>query len=151
MLTENIKAKGSLRVQLFGADGEVKQDELFENLVVNGGLAFIASRMTAATAGVMSHMAVGTSTTAAAAAQTALVTEAARVALASTTLVTTTVANDSVEYVATFPAGTGTGALTEAGLFNDPTAGTMLCRTVYDVINKGALDSLTVTWKVVIA
>lgn len=151
MHIERIKAKGSLHAVLRDEFGNVKEDYFFDNLVVNGGLAFIAERMTAATPGVMSHMAVGSGNTAAAGAQTGLITEEARVALDSTTLVTTTVTNDSVEYVATFAAGTGTAALVEAGLFNDPTTGTMLCRTVFGVINKGALDSLTVTWKVVIA
>jgi hypothetical protein len=151
MHTENIKAKGSLRVALFDQDGNIKDERNIDNLVVNAGLAYIASRMIGTSAGVMSHMAVGTSTTAAAAAQTALVAQAARVALGGSALVTTTAANDSVEYTATFPAGTGTAALTEAGIFNDPTAGTMLCRTVFAVINKGALDTLSITWKVVIA
>jgi hypothetical protein len=53
--------------------------------------------------------------------------------------------------VATFGAGQSTGAVTEAGIFNDATAGTMLCRTVFDVINKGALDTLVITWKVAVA
>jgi hypothetical protein len=151
MHTENIKAKGSLRVALFDQDGNVKDERNIDNLVVNAGLAYIASRMVGTAQAAMSHMAVGTSTTAAAAAQTALIAQSARVALAGSTLVTTTAANDSVEYTATFPAGTGTAALTEAGIFNDPSAGTMLCRTVFAVINKGALDTLSITWKVVIA
>jgi hypothetical protein len=53
--------------------------------------------------------------------------------------------------VATFGAGVATGAITEAGVFNALTAGTMLCRTVFSVINKGALDTLVITWKVTVA
>jgi hypothetical protein len=56
-----------------------------------------------------------------------------------------------VQYVATFSAGTGTGAITEAGIFNASSAGTLLCRTVFSVINKGALDTLVITWKVTVA
>ena len=66
-------------------------------------------------------------------------------------VVATSVANDAVQYVATFAAGTGTGAITEAGIFNDAVTGTMLCRTVFAVINKGSLDTLTITWKVTVA
>jgi hypothetical protein len=55
-----------------------------------------------------------------------------------------------VAYVATFPAGTGTGAVTEAGLFNASSAGTLLCRTVFSVINKGAADTLGITWTVTV-
>ena len=150
MLSDKIKAKGLVTFTLTDEAGKIKEQQ-DHNLVVDTGLAYIASRMKDTTSAVMSHMAVGTSTTAEADAQTALLNESARVALTSTTIVTTSVANDSVQYVATFEPGTGTAALTEAGLFNDPTAGTMLARTVFPVINKGALDTLTITWKVTVA
>jgi hypothetical protein len=150
MLQDNIKTKGTLSLVLTDEFGNVKQQDE-HNLVVSPGLAYIASRMKDATAGVMSHMAVGAGSTAAAAANAALGNELGRVTLTSTTIVTTSVANDAVQYVATFAAGTGTGAITEAGIFNDAVTGTMLCRTVFAVINKGALDTLTITWKVTVA
>jgi len=150
MINETIKARGLVAFTLVDENGNTKESGT-HNLVVDAGLAFIASRMKDATAAVMSHMAVGTGTTAAADAQTALVTEAARVALTSTTIVTTTVTNDSVQYVATFNPGTGTGALTEAAVLNAASGGNMLARTVFPVINKGALDTLTITWKVSVA
>jgi len=149
MLQDNIKTKGTLTLVLTDENGNVKQQDE-HNLVVSSGLAYIASRMKDATATAMSHMAVGSSGTAAAAGNTTL-TELGRVALTSTTIVTTSVANDAVQYVATFPAGTGTGGIQEAGIFNASSAGTMLCRTVFAVINKGALDTLTITWKVTVA
>ena len=151
MLDDSLKTKGLVQVQLLDAAGNVKETREFPNLVVNSGLAYIASRMRDATATAMSHMAVGSGNVAAAAADTGLGTQLGRVALDSTTLVTTTATNDAVQYVATFAAGTGTGAITEAGIFNASTAGTMLCRTVFAVINKGALDTLVITWKVTVA
>lgn len=150
MLQDNIKTKGTLTLVLTDENGNVKQQDE-HNLVVSTGLAYIASRMKDATATAMSHMAVGAGNVAAAAANTALGSELGRVALTSTTIVTTSVSNDAVQYVATFPAGTGTGAITEAGILNAASAGTMLCRTVFAVINKGALDTLTITWKVTVA
>jgi len=150
MLQDNIKTKGTLSLVLTDENGNVKQQDE-HNLVVSTGLAYIASRMKDATATAMSHMAVGAGATAAAAANAALGSELGRVGLTSTTIVTTSVANDAVQYVATFAAGTGTGAITEAGIFNDAVTGTMLCRTVFAVINKGALDTLTITWKVTVA
>lgn len=150
MFDEKIKATGQVSFVLTDENGNIKQQDS-KNLVVDPGLAFIASRMIGTTPAVMSHMAIGTGTTAAADAQTALVTESARVALTSSTVVTTTVANDSVQYVATFGPGVGTAAITEAGIFNAASAGTMLARTVFAVINKGALDTLTLTWKVTVA
>jgi hypothetical protein len=151
MVNDSIKAKGTLQLVLTDEHGNIKQQDE-HNLVVNTGLAYIASRMRDATAGVMSHMGVGAGTAAAAAADTALGTQlSTRVTLDSTTIVTTSATDDSVQYVATFAAGQSTGAVTEAGIFNDADAGAMLCRTVFPVINKGELDTLVITWKVTVA
>ena len=90
-------------------------------------------------------MAVGTDSTAPAAGNTTLGAEVARVAVTSATASTNT-----VTYVATFGAGVGTGALTEAGLFNAASVGTMLSRTTYSVINKGSGDEMTVTWVITV-
>ena len=62
-----------------------------------------------------------------------------------------TVSGTTIQYITTFPAGTGTGALTEAGIFNASSSGTMLCRVVFSVINKAAADSLLITWSVTIS
>lgn len=150
MIKENLRATGQVSFVLTDENGNIKQQGS-KNLVVNPGLAFIVSRMIGTSAAVMSHMAIGTGTTAAAAAQTALVNESTRVALTSSTTVTTTVTNDSAQYVATFGPGVGTAAITEAGIFNAASAGTMLARTVFPVINKGALDTLALTWKITVA
>jgi hypothetical protein len=98
-----------------------------------------------ATETAMTHMAIGSGTTDPAPADTALQTSLGRVSLTSTT-----VTDNSVEYVATFAAGTGTGAVTEAGIFNASSGGTMLCRTEFAVINKAAGDSMTITWTVTV-
>ena len=142
---ELLKLKGELHVVLTKADGTTEEHD-FKNLVVNTGLNFIVSRMKDATAGVMSHMALGAGTVAAAAADAALGSELGRV-----TLTSTTVSANTITYVATFPAGTGTGAVTEAGVLNAGTGGTMLCRTVFPVVNKQAGDSMTVTWTVTVS
>lgn len=136
---------GRLTIELRGPDGALKRKVEVENLVVNTGLDWIAERMRA-TPAVMSHMAVGTSATAAAGAQAALISENGRVTLDSTSdgVNTTT-------YQATFPAGTGTGALTEAGILNAASTGTMLNRATFAVINKGANDSLVITWDVTLS
>lgn len=146
MITDTINPKGQLRIQLTGPDGSVKVDETVKNLVVTAGKNWIASRMyDTGIPNEMSHMAVGTDNTSAAAGDTALVSESARVALS-----TTTVSTNTVEYVATFGAGTGTGALVEAGVLNAGSGGTLLCRTVFSVVNKGSDDTLTITWTITI-
>jgi hypothetical protein len=144
MIQEQMSVKGRLSVVLRDADGKVKQSQDIPNLVVNTGLAFIASRMKDTTDAAMTHMGVGSGTTAAAAGNTALQTQiGSRVSLTSTT-----VTANATAYVATFAAGVGTGAVTEAGIFNASTAGTMLCRTVFSVVNKGADDTLQITWTI---
>ena len=143
-----MKATGKVNVVLKDEFGNVKEDFTVNNLVVDTGLDFIASRMKDATATAMSHMEVGTDNTAAASGDTAL---GSAVSSSRTALTSTTVTDNAVAYVCTFAAGTGTGALTEAGIFNASSAGTMLCRTVFSVINKGASDSMTVTWTVTIS
>lgn len=147
---ENLKLSGRLNIELRGPDGQIKDTREVDNLVVNAGLAFIASRMTAASAAVMSHMALGSSSTAAAAGQTDVQSIlGSRKALSSTTIVGAN--SNQVQYVAAFNAGEATGAVVEAGIFNAASAGTMLCRTTFAVVNKDAGDTMTVTWTVTIS
>lgn len=146
MINDNLKLKGRVAMVLRDAEGNVKAEQEIRNLVVDSGLDFIASRMKDATATAMSHMAIGSGTTAAASGDTALETELGRNALTSTT-----VTDNAVAYVATFGAGVGTGAVTEAGILNAGTGGDMLCRTVFSVVNKAADDSLQITWTVTLS
>ena len=146
MFKENFPIKGDLHIVIKDAlTGEVKVDRLEKNLVVTVGKEWIASRMQGTASNVMGYMAVGTDSTAPAVGNTTLGAEVARVALTSATASTNT-----VTYVATFGAGTGTGALTEAGLFNSNSGGTMLSRTTYSVINKGSGDEMTITWVITV-
>lgn len=148
MISDQIKAVGKLVITITGEDGQVKDQRELNNLVVTAGKSYIASRMKDATATAMSHMAIGTGTAAAANGDTALGTEAARVAL---TTAGGTVSTNVVTYTASFPAGTGTGAITEAAVLNNSTGGTMLCRTVFSAVNKGASDAMTINWTVTIS
>ena len=143
--TDFLTAKGTLGIVLTDENGNLKQELNVTNLVVDTGLAYIASRMKDATATAMTHMAIGSGTTDPAPADTALQTQLGRVSLTSTT-----VTGNSVAYIASFAAGTGTGAVTEAGIFNASSGGTMLCRTEFAVINKAAGDSMTITWTVTV-
>lgn len=140
MINDNLKLTGALTIAI--NDTIVQKTE---NLVVTAGKEWVADRMNNANT-VMTYMAIGTGTTAAAAGNTTLVTELDRNALSSTT-----VTGADVAYVATWAAGDGTGAITEAGIFNAASAGDMLARTVFSVVNKGADDSMTITWTVTVS
>jgi len=144
MINDNLKLRGDVAIVLKDKNGNVKDSREIHNLVVNAGLTFICSRMAGTSAGVMSHMALGSSTTAAAAGQTDLVSIlGSREALDSTSA-----SSNTITYVSSFEAGEGTGAVTEAGIFNASSSGTMLCRTVFPVVNKQADDTMSVTWTI---
>lgn len=147
MAHSTLKLSGHLTLLLYGPDGALKDRRDIKNLVVGAGLGHIASRMTGTSSGVMSHMQMGTGSTSPTAANTALESAISpRNALTSTTAGGTY--NEQLTYLASFIAGEATGSLREAAIFNASSGGTMLCRTVFPVINKGAGDTLQVTWTV---
>ena len=149
MIRETIKPTGRLHIVLKDKDGNVKSEQNVKNLVVTSGLNFIAARMT--TTGLpddMSHMAVGSGATAAALGDTTLQAELGRVTLTTGEGVPS---SNTIVYTATFGAGVGTGAVTEAGVLNAGAAGTLLCRTTFSAVNKGVDDSITITWTVTIS
>ncbi len=145
MIEDQIKLTGRVSIQLFDKDGNIKDSREIKNLVVTVGKEFIAARMVG-TPTEMSHMALGADNTAAAVGDTALGSELGRVALASDTS-----SGAIVTYTASFPAGTATGANVEAGIFNASSGGTMLCRTVFAVVNKGADDAMAITWAITVS
>ena len=145
MIQETIKATGKLNIKLFGPDGTIKEDRTVPNIVATTGKTFIAARMVG-TPTAMSHMAIGSGTTNPAAGDTTIETELGRVSLTSSAS-----AGAVVTYIASFGAGTGTGAVTEAGILNASSAGTLLCRTEFAVVNKGADDSMSITWTITVS
>ena len=145
-LNETLNVKGALTVTVKDYYGNVKQQFDVTNLVVTVGKNYIASRMASNSATVMSHMAIGTGTATPIAGDTILGIEAGRVALSSFSASTNTVTG-----TATFPAGTGTGAITEAAILNAASAGTMLCRTTFPVVTKQAGDSIAITWVITVS
>jgi hypothetical protein len=152
----------------------IKQELYVPNAIVFTGKIFIASRMIGTSSAVMSHMGIGTGTAAVDSGTTvllpgnsALTTELttvggytgyARAAVTSTNNITvssTVYPSNQVTYSANFAAQipsapAGGAALTEAGIFNASTAGTMLCRTVFPVVTKLPADALTITWTITI-
>ena len=146
-----IKMIGDVNVQRFDQTGALVEERQIKNLVVTVGKNYIANRMQATSVQtVMNTMAIGTNSTTPAVGNTTLGVEAGRVALASFSA-----SGNQVTATATFPAGTGTGAITEAGIFNPSSAGSsggnMLCRTTFPVVNKAAGDSIAITWVVTIS
>ena len=146
-LHDTFTPTGELEIVLRDSQGNIKETRKAKNLVVASGKTYLASRaVSGSSAAIMSHMAIGTATATPVSTDTALGTEAGRVTLASASN-----SANAITYTATFPAGTGTGAITEAAVLNLSSGGTMLCRTTFPVVNKAAGDSIAVTWVVTIS
>lgn len=138
----SVKLSGEWYICLYGPDGSLKEERRGHNVITTNGKEALASYLRSAAVSVVTNpflqVAIGTGSTAESSSDTTLGTEAAR-----TTGTATYTSGAIYEVYATFAAGTGTGAITEYGLFNSTTGGAMLSRDVESVINKGASDTLT--------
>jgi len=141
---DKFKLHGAMKAILQRADGSTQVLHK-DNMIVDVGFDFIADAIGKGTGrpGVMTHIGVGEGTTAAAAGQTALVDELTPRQAAVYEHVTGT---KTFTFSATFAPGVATGAITESAVFNAATGGTMLDRVVFNVINKGADDTLSVVF-----
>jgi hypothetical protein len=135
--------KGMVDIVLRDVNGRVKERrKAVPNLIVTNGRNGICDQLLASpTIAKPTHMGIGTGTTDPALGQTALVTE-----IGTRQSINKSRNNNVLTSVATFAAGNGTGAITEAGIFNQSTGGTMYSRITFAVINKGANDTLELTW-----
>ena len=140
-------ALGVVRCEVSQGD-KVTDTKVFCNKVVSGGLAHIADQMTDRNQAAMSHMAIGSGEDPPTAGDDQLGAEIVRVALESKAQGTGDDTN-KVIYKAVFPAGTGTGSVTEAGIFNALAGPLMFCRSVFDVKTKGVNDTFTFFWTII--
>ena len=149
-MNKGLNIVGHGRAVLRGANGALQELREFDNVFTDVGDAHVADQMSSTPGeSAMSDMAIGTVTTTLTAGDTQLGGELDRNTLTSFTQ--GAAADDNkVVYIGDWAAGDGTGAITEAGIFNSHTAdsGTMLCAQTFSVINKGASDTLQITWTV---
>lgn len=126
----------------------VREERHGENTIQLDGHAQVANAMSEKDATLMGFMAVGTGS-GQATSVTTLASEIDRMTLNDGYPSQGAAAADyQVIYKAFWTAGNGTGAITEAGIFNQHTtdAGHMLAYQDFTVINKGTDDKLTITW-----
>lgn len=149
MLKDGFKAKGRVGIVLKDKDGNIKESREVDNLVVTEGTNFIAARMVGTTQNVMSTMKLGTSNQAPAAGDAGVISAAT----GESASITSSVSGSVVTYTATFSAigSGGTVGIKEAAITNDDAADKCLCRVIFDVVNKGEDDSMSVTWTVTIS
>ena len=154
-------------IELFGPDGRLKQSRRFRNLITDAGDLYVAQKVITAISPAnpsaptaMSGMKLGTGTTAVAknGAGGALVTylAASNVAFDATYPQTSNLGAGlgvTAVYKTTWAAGVATNAaITEAVIVNDAatnattSAANTGSRVVFTAINKGASDTLAITW-----
>jgi len=152
--------KGVCHIQLWSAYNEdgsryrdhgrfarrLKDDRIIENTVTELMDAHVADQMSDSGDAAIGFMNVGTGS-GQVAADVGLDTELDRNALTSTTQGAAGADNDVV-YVGDWAAGDGTGAITEAGIMHADNNTSMMCYASFAVINKGAADTLEITWTV---
>lgn len=144
MLEDDVKVTGSVNITLYDKEGQVLEELSNHNLVVSSGKTFIASRIASNTSPIMNYIAIGSGSTAPNVSNTSLFIETGRIGAVSQSI------NNTVRFTCTFPESIGTGAITEAGIFNASSNGIMLCRTVFPSITKGAEDTMAIVWTLTI-
>lgn len=137
------KLKYTLHAVLRDAEGRVKQEQKIHNTVTTAGKNAIADQLLASpTLGKPTHMGIGTGSPS----TNSLGSELDRNALTSKTR-----SGAVVTMVGNWAAGDGTGAITEAGVFDASSSGNMHLSTSFSVINKAANDTLEITWTLTIS
>lgn len=145
-----LKLEGKYFVRLYGPDGTLKDYREGHNVVTTVGKEFMASYFysgaIAASTFTAKYIAIGTDATAEAVGNTTLGTELSR-----HTGTAAYVSGAIYQISATFATGSGTGAIVEYGLLSSNTGGTLLSRDTEAVVNKGANDTLTVTYQLTLS
>lgn len=162
---ENLKLLGTLDIVLTDVNGVVKDQRNIKNLVVEDGLRWLtqSALKTTNTPAAMTHMGIGDGTTAAGTSNTDLVgTNKLRVAFTTAPQANASAAGGTgnLVFITQFLSGDrlpnhvangNNSSITEAGIFNASSGGTMLCRTVFPVVNKGDNDTMTITWTITLS
>lgn len=148
----NYVHKGWFDIAIRTQEGRIREGRVVHNLVTTTGKAGAASRLNGSGAeAAFTYLGVGVGTTAAAIGDTTLETEITDSGLArvnaTASRVTTTVTNDTAQLATTFSVS-GTKAITEAGILNAASVGTLLCRQVFSAVNVINGDSFILTYKV---
>ena len=119
-------------------------------MITNAGMAEVAGLIGTDTQGdvtAFDYIAIGTGTTTPSATDTTLASEQQRAA-ATGTRVTTSVTNDTLQLVKDAFSFSGSYAITEVGVFNSSSGGTMLSRSTFSAVNVTSNDTLKVTVKI---
>jgi len=138
----------NLDLRVSGITGSWTEQEVVYNTITNAGLALIAKRLGGVTANAITHMAIGEGTPTATALQSEITTGGGERDAVTPASATTTVTDDTIRCTNTFTFS-DTFTITEEGLFNAASNGTMAASRSFSAINVSSGDSLQITHDVV--
>lgn len=141
-LEERIKLRGHIHIVCRDKDGHLKHELEMDNLITTAGKSVVAALLNGEANNKFDYIALGTGTTAAAIGDTTLQTETHRGQDASTSRSTNVLTVDKL-----FTMG-GSFTISEAGLLNAASTGTLLARQVFTGLPLVSGDTLTLTWTI---
>ncbi len=159
--SNRMRFTGRVTVELRGADGEVKAYQQFHNLVTDIGDAYCAKKVTATSVTAMAGMKLGTATTTASKSGAGSFVATGDYVSGSAHALDATfpklgASNNIAQFKVTWAAGEATASnINRVSIVNNTTnageadaTGTMAAAVFSAAINKGASDTLTVTWDI---
>jgi len=152
-IKENLKMKGLISIEVKDKKGKLKEKRDVTNTITNVSLAEVTGLMgNVGSKTAFTYLAVGTGTDAAAAGDTTLQTEITDSGLARSAATvsqeTTTQTDDTLQLLKAWTAS-GSKAVTECGILNAGSTGTLLGHQVFAALNVISGDVITLTYQVV--
>lgn len=154
-MKEKLKLRGEFTIEIKDKDGKLKDKRVVKNTITNAGIAEVANLIGGvSTPTAFTYLALGIGTTAAAITDTILESEITDTGLArhaaTMSRVTTNVTNDTTQLAYTWTA-TGVKVVTECGVLNAASVGTLLGRQVFGAISTVSTDQIAVTYKIIVS
>lgn len=148
--TDFIKLRGSLRIHVKDLEGNILQEIKHDNLMVNSGRAWALGQLTTnlITTRSFNWIAVGSNTSAPVTSDTVLGNEVTRLAFAALISTTLTGATPSWQAQITLATNQANTTLSEAGIFNDAAAGTMLSHVTFASFVKATSNTIAISYTV---
>ncbi len=147
-----LKSVFGLDIKLPYITGNYTTEGLMYNTITAVGLALTAKRLGGVTADPISHMAIGIGTPTTTALGSEITTYGGARAGVTPASATTTITNDTIRSANTYTFTTGADfAITEEGLFNAASNGTMVASRTFSAINVVSGDSLQITHDIVMS
>jgi len=144
-----VKTHGTVSITLRDVRSNTSVTHTSHNIVTALGLAEVVKAFHGDAFDFPTHIALGEGDTAATAADTDLEDEIVGFRQTVTTSIeTSTFAGDTIQFSAVFGVDDANGTLTEVGLFDDVTAGTLFARSVFSPIVKTDSLEATITWRI---